>query len=32
LRQVENGMAIRKTLLWLMANRIDGKKKVMVRK
>lgn len=27
LRQVENGMAVRKTLLWLMANRTDGKVK-----
>ena len=32
LQQVENGMAIRKTLLWLMANRMDGRQKDMVRK
>ncbi|MBU6235099.1 MAG: aspartate carbamoyltransferase catalytic subunit [Alphaproteobacteria bacterium] len=32
LRQVENGMAVRKALLWLMANRMDGRKKSMVRK
>ncbi len=32
LKQVENGMAVRKTLLWLMANRIDGKKKTWSRK
>jgi aspartate carbamoyltransferase catalytic subunit len=27
LRQVENGMAVRKALLWLMASRLDGKEK-----
>ena len=27
LRQVENGSAVRKALLWLMCNRIDGKVK-----
>lgn len=32
LRQVENGMAIRKTLLWYLANRMDGRRKAMVRK
>lgn len=32
LQQVENGMAVRKTLLWLLANRMDGRKKEMVRK
>ena len=31
LKQVENGMAIRKTLLWLMASRMDGAEKTMVR-
>lgn len=32
LRQVENGMAIRKALLWLMVDRFDGKKKQFIRK
>ncbi|PCI29457.1 aspartate carbamoyltransferase [Candidatus Kaiserbacteria bacterium] len=32
LRQVENGLAIRKSLLWLLANRCDGKVKDIVRK
>lgn len=32
LRQVENGMAVRKTLLWLLCNRIDGKVKEIKRK
>jgi aspartate carbamoyltransferase catalytic subunit len=32
LRQVENGMAIRKALLWMMADRIDGRVKTFVRK
>jgi aspartate carbamoyltransferase catalytic subunit len=32
LRQVENGMAIRKALLWLLANRMDGKTKTFTRK
>ncbi len=32
LKQVENGMAVRKTLLWLMANRVSGAKKTMVRR
>lgn len=27
LRQVENGMAVRKALLWLLANRLDGRVK-----
>ena len=27
LRQVENGMAIRKAVLWLLAKRFDGKPK-----
>lgn len=27
LRQVENGMAVRKALLWLMASRLDGRSK-----
>ena len=31
LKQVENGMAIRKALLWLMADRIDGKTKTFTR-
>lgn len=32
LRQAENGMAVRKALLWLMANRQDGRKKEATRK
>ncbi len=32
LRQVENGMAVRKALLWLLADRKDGKVKEMKRK
>jgi hypothetical protein len=32
LRQVENGMAVRKALLWLMASRLDGGKKEHVLK
>jgi aspartate carbamoyltransferase catalytic subunit len=32
LRQVENGMAIRKALLWLITDRLDGKKKTFTRK
>ncbi|MBI5470668.1 aspartate carbamoyltransferase catalytic subunit [Candidatus Kaiserbacteria bacterium] len=32
LRQVENGMAVRKALLWLLCDRIDGKTKEFVRK
>ncbi len=32
LRQVENGMAVRKALLWLLADRLDGKKKTFERK
>ncbi len=32
LRQVENGMAVRKALLWLMCDRIDGKTKEFARK
>lgn len=32
LRQVENGMAVRKTLLWYLANRMDGKRKEWARK
>jgi aspartate carbamoyltransferase catalytic subunit len=32
LRQVENGMAIRKTLLWLLAGRMDGRIKEFKRK
>ncbi len=32
LRQVENGMAVRKALLWLIADRLDGKKKTFSRK
>jgi aspartate carbamoyltransferase catalytic subunit len=32
LRQVENGMAVRKTLLWLMSDRLDGKQKEFKRK
>lgn len=32
LRQVENGMAIRKALLWLMVDRVDKRKKNFVRK
>ncbi len=31
LRQVENGMAVRKALLWLLCDRIDGKEKQFVR-
>lgn len=32
LQQVENGMAVRKALLWLMASRIDGRMKEVKRK
>jgi len=32
LRQVENGLAIRKTLIWLMTQRVDGKTKSFNRK
>jgi aspartate carbamoyltransferase catalytic subunit len=32
LRQVENGMAVRKALLWLMCDRVDGKNKKFARK
>src|SRR3989338_2594305 len=32
LQQVENGMAVRKALLWLMCDRIDGKTKEFKRK
>lgn len=32
LRQVENGMAVRKALLWLMADRLDNATKTMKRK
>lgn len=32
LRQVENGMAVRKALLWLLANRHDGRRKEIQRK
>jgi aspartate carbamoyltransferase catalytic subunit len=32
LRQVENGMAIRKTLLWLLCDRVDGKIKTFTRR
>jgi aspartate carbamoyltransferase catalytic subunit len=32
LRQVENGMAVRKALLWLLAHRMDGKVKEIKRK
>jgi aspartate carbamoyltransferase catalytic subunit len=32
LRQVENGMAVRKALLWLIAERFDGKVKTFSRK
>lgn len=32
LRQVENGLAIRKTLIWLFTNRCDGKTKTFTRK
>ena len=32
LKQVENGLAIRKTLLWLLAQRYDGKQKTFTRK
>lgn len=31
LRQVENGMAVRKSLLWLLCNRMDDKKKEVVK-
>ena len=31
LRQVENGMAVRKALLWLLCNRLDGKTKEVTR-
>lgn len=32
LRQVENGMAVRKALLWLLSDRLDGKVKTFERK
>jgi aspartate carbamoyltransferase catalytic subunit len=32
LRQVENGMAVRKALLWLLVDRTDGKTKTFTRK
>src|SRR3989338_575206 len=32
LQQVENGMAVRKALLWLMADRVDGRQKDFKRK
>jgi aspartate carbamoyltransferase catalytic subunit len=32
LRQVENGMAVRKALLWLICDRVDGKRKTFTRK
>lgn len=32
LRQVENGMAVRKALLWLMCDRLDGQQKEFKRK
>jgi len=32
LRQVENGMAVRKSLLWLISDRIDGVRKTFTRK
>lgn len=32
LKQVENGMAVRKALLWLMCDRADGKQKTFARK
>jgi aspartate carbamoyltransferase catalytic subunit len=32
LRQVENGMAVRKALLWLLCDRLDGKSKKFTRK
>jgi aspartate carbamoyltransferase catalytic subunit len=32
LRQVENGMAVRKALLWLMCDRLDGRHKDFKRK
>lgn len=32
LRQVENGMAVRKAILWLLANRFDGREKGMTRR
>lgn len=31
-KQVENGMAVRKALIWLLANRMDGKRKEPTRK
>ncbi len=31
LRQVENGMAVRKALLWLLCNRMDGKTKEAIK-
>jgi aspartate carbamoyltransferase catalytic subunit len=32
LKQVENGMAVRKALLWLLCDRVDGKTKEFTRK
>jgi len=32
LKQVENGMAVRKALLWLLCDRVDGKTKAFARK
>jgi aspartate carbamoyltransferase catalytic subunit len=32
LKQVENGMAVRKSLLWLLSDRLDGKTKKFTRK
>jgi aspartate carbamoyltransferase catalytic subunit len=32
LRQVENGLAVRKSLIWLMTQRFDGKIKTFTRK
>ncbi len=32
LKQVENGMAIRKTVLWLLSRRFDGKAKEVIRR
>lgn len=32
LRQVENGMAVRKSLLWLLSDRFDGRNKTIARK
>lgn len=32
LKQVENGLAIRKTLIWLFTERMDGKTKTFTRK